>query len=63
MVGQTNINTCRVSGLNKQNINVESLNKLVSKFYAKLLKLRIMFKEILTFLGLNYRENNLRAKF
>ena len=44
-VEQTNINTCRVSELKKQN-----LNKIVSKFIAKLKKYRILFKEILTFL-------------
>ena len=32
-----------------------SLNKIVSKFVAKLLKYRILFKDILTFLGLDYR--------
>ena len=53
MVGQTNINTCRVS---EQNINVKCLNIIVSKFVAKLLKYRIMFKDILTFLGFDYRD-------
>ena len=38
MEGQTNINTCRVTELNKQNIND-----------AKLLKYMILFKDILTF--------------
>ena len=45
--------------MNKQNIkvvNVISLNKIVSKFVAKLLKYKIMFKEILTFSGLDYRD-------
>ena len=36
--------------LNKRNINV---NKIVSKFVAKLLKYRILFKNLLTFLGLD----------
>ena len=31
------------------------LNKIESKFVEKLLKCRIMFKDILTFLGLDYR--------
>ena len=46
LVGQTNINTCGVSELNKKNINQ---NKIVSKFVAKLLKYKIMFKEYLHF--------------
>ena len=45
-----------MSELNKQNINVESLNKIVSKFVAKLLKYRIMFKDLLTFMRLDYGE-------
>ncbi len=32
-----------------------NLNKILSKFVAKLLKYMIMFKDLLTFLGLNYR--------
>ena len=62
MVGQTNINTSRVSDLNWQKINVvdvESLNKIISKFVAKLPKYRIMFKVIFTSLGLDYREASL----
>ena len=42
MVGQTNITTCRVSEMNLQNM-------FLSKFDAKLLKYRILFKDILTF--------------
>ena len=34
-------------------------NKIVSKFVEKLLKYRIMFKDILTFLGLDYRYDTL----
>ena len=33
--------------------------KIVSKFVAKLLKFRILFKDILTFLGLEYRDFSL----
>ena len=33
-----------------------SLNKMVSKFVAKLLKNRILFKDINTFLELDYRQ-------
>ena len=46
MVGQTNINTCRVSEPNRQNIN---------KIVARLRKYRILIKNILTFLGLDYK--------
>ena len=49
-VGQTNIITCRVSQLNKKNTKL-SLNK----FVAKLLNYRILFKETIKFLGLDYR--------
>ena len=38
LVGQTNINTCRVSEQNKQNINI-CRNNIVSIFDAKLLKI------------------------
>ena len=44
MVGQTNINNCRVS--------LYQSKKIVSKFVAKY---RILFKDILTFLGLDNR--------
>ena len=58
MVRQTN--TCSVSELNKQNINAcMSCYKIVSKFVAKLLKYRILFKNILTFLGLDYKDVSL----
>ena len=58
--GQTNINYCRVSELNKQNINKYMISKqILSKFVAKLLKYRIMFKDILPFLGLNNRDASL----
>ena len=49
-VGQTNINIYRVSELKNWNINV------VSKFVEKMLKYRIVFKDILTFLGLDNRD-------
>ena len=43
--------------LDKQNIHkYVSLNKIESKFVAKQLKYGIMFKDILTFLGLDYRD-------
>ena len=47
-IGQTNINNCRVSELNKQNIKCISPNKIVSKFDAKLYIYRILFKDIPT---------------
>ena len=34
----------------------KSRNKIVSNFVEKLLKYRIMFRYILTFLGINYRD-------
>ena len=34
----------------------KSRNKIVSKFGQKLLKYRIIFKDILTLLGLDYRD-------
>ena len=55
MEGQTNINTCRVSELNKLNINAY-VYKIVSKFVAKLIKYMLLFKDILTFLGVDYRD-------
>ena len=33
-----------------------SLNKILSKFVVKLLNYRILFKDTLTFLGLDYRD-------
>ena len=33
--------------------------KIVSKFVAKLIKYMILFKDILTFLGLDYRDASL----
>ena len=33
-----------------------SVNKIVSKFVVKLLKYRLMFMDILTILGLDYRD-------
>ena len=35
------------------------LNKIVSKFVAKLIKYMILFKDILTLLGLDYRDASL----
>ena len=52
-VGQTDIVTCTLSKMNNQNIN-NSRTKIVSKFVEKLLEYRILFKDILTFLILNY---------
>ena len=54
MVGQTNINTCGVSELipEKAESKYICLNKILSKFVAKLRKYRILFKDKLTFLGL-----------
>ena len=58
MGGQTNINTCRPSELNKQKINI-GLNNILRKFVTKLPKYRILFKDILKFLGLDYWEASL----
>ena len=44
--------SCRVS---EQNIQI-SLDKIVRKIVAKLHKYKILFKDILTFLGLDYRD-------
>ena len=52
MVEQMN---CRVSELNNQNINVYKSKQNLSKFVVKLLIYRIMFEDILTFLGLDNR--------
>ncbi len=35
MVGQLNINTCRMSALNDQNLMYKIRNKIVSKFVEK----------------------------
>ena len=51
-----------MSELNKQNINVESLNKIVSKFVAKLIKYRIMFEDLLTFMRLDNGEASKNEK-
>ena len=56
MVGQMNINTGRVSELKKQNNQCTRKSKIVSKFVTKLLKYRILIKDILTFLALDYME-------
>ena len=41
----------------------ESRNKIVSKFVEKLLNYRIMFKDILTFLGFDYSDASLIALY
>ena len=51
-----NINSSRVSELNIQNIKIYKFVKIIRKFIAKFLKYRILFKAILTFLGLAYRD-------
>ena len=57
MEGQTKIKTCRVSELNKLNIHGEVyMYKIVSKYVAKLIKYMILLQDILTFLGLDYRD-------
>ena len=48
-----------MSELNVQNINTYVLTKLYVKFVAKILKHRILFKDKLTFLGLEYRDASL----
>ena len=46
-----------MSESNKQNINAYlSLNKIVSEFVEKLFEYRIMFKDILTFIVLDFRD-------
>ena len=52
MLGQTNTNTCRMSELNNQNINVEHLLK-------KLLINMILIKDILTFL---HKDDNIHKR-
>ena len=37
----------------------KSRNQIVSKFIEKLVKYRVLFKDILTFLGLDYRGSSL----
>ena len=41
----------------------KSQNKIVSKIDEKLLEYRIMFKDILTFLGLDYRDGLLKTLY
>ena len=48
-----------MSELNNQKINLKKLRKNVSKLVEKLNKYRIIFKDILTFLELDYREDSL----
>ena len=40
-----------------------SRNKIVSKFVEKLNKYRILFKDVLTFLGLDYRDASLKTLY
>ena len=47
MAEQTNIITCRVSKLDKKNINQ---NKIVCKFVARLLEYKILFEDIPTYI-------------
>ena len=53
MEGQAN---SRVSELNKQKMSIQ----IVYKFVPKLLKYKILFKDILTFLILDYRDASLK---
>ena len=48
-----------MSELNNHNIKVKNPLKILSKIVEKLLKYRIMFKDILIFLGLDYRDASL----
>ena len=51
-----------MSELNNKNINLyksRKKNKIVSKSVEKLVKYRILFKNILTFLGLDYKDASL----
>ena len=52
-----------MSKLNNQNIKYKSQNKILSKFNEKLLKYKIMFQDILTFLGLDYRDASLLTSY
>ena len=58
-VKQTNI-SIRVSLLNKHDINFKINYKIVHEFVAKLLKFMILFKDILIFLVLDYRDSSLK---
>ena len=40
-----------------------SFDKIISKFVPKLLKNRILFNDILTFLGLDYRDTSLNILY
>ena len=54
---KTNNNTCRVSELNKiSKYKCIRLEPMEIKFVAKLLNYRKLFKDILTFLGIDYRD-------
>ena len=55
---QMNIST-RVSLLNKHDINFKINYKIVHELVAKLLKFMILFKDILIFLVLDYRDSSL----
>ena len=48
----------RSSEINQMNMyqNLKSMNKIDNKLVAKLLKYRILFKDILTFLEFDYRD-------
>ena len=52
-----------MSKLNKQNIDLKELTKLCVNLLQKLLKYRILFKDILTFLRLNYRDALLKILY
>ncbi len=58
MVGQTNINTCTVSKLNYQNVKVES--KLLVNLLKNCFITGYCLKDILTFLGINYKDTSLK---
>ena len=45
-----------MSELKNQNINEKRKNKIVSKIGQQLLEYRIFFKDMLTLLGLDYRD-------
>ncbi len=62
MVGHTNIITCSVK-TEKAEHTCTILNKIISKFVAKLVKYKIRFKGILTFLGLDNRDTSLKSVY
>ena len=53
----------RVSLLNKHDINFKINYKILHELIAKLLKYMILFKDILVFLVLDYRDSPLKIQY